>query len=86
MPILNGIDAAREIKKALPSTKVGVPEHALIAPFICGKRWRQALRVTYLNPERLKSLVAGIEEVLEGKVYITPGLGQDVIEKVRNSV
>ena len=82
MPILNGIDAAREIKKALPSTKLVFLSMHSNAIYL-----RKALEAGasgyVLKSGAAEELLTGIEEARKGNVYVTPNFGQDVIESVR---
>jgi DNA-binding NarL/FixJ family response regulator len=83
MPILNGIDAAREIKKALPSIKLVFLSMHSNAIYL-----RKALEAGasgyVLKSGAAEELLTGIEEARKGKVYVTPNFGQDVIESARD--
>jgi len=83
MPIMNGIDAAREIKKALPSTKLVFLTMQTNAIYL-----RKALEAGasgyVLKSGAAEELLTGIEEARKGNVYITPNFGQDVIETIRD--
>jgi len=82
MPILNGIDAAREIKKALPSTKL-----VFLTMHTNSIYLRKALEAGasgyVLKSGAAEELLTGIEEVRKGNVYVTPDFGRDVIESIR---
>jgi DNA-binding NarL/FixJ family response regulator len=83
MPILNGIDAAREIKKSLPSTKLIFLTMQTNAIYL-----RKALEAGasgyVLKSGAAEELLTAIEEARRGNVYITPDFGQAVIESVRD--
>ena len=83
MPILNGIDAAREIKKTLPSTKLVFLTMQTNAIYL-----RKALEAGasgyVLKSGAAEELLTGIEEARKGNVYVTPDFGQDVIDKLRD--
>jgi DNA-binding NarL/FixJ family response regulator len=83
MPILNGIDAAREIKKSLPSTKLIFLTMQTNAIYL-----RKALEAGasgyVLKSGAAEELLTAIEEARRGNVYITPDFGQSVIESVRD--
>lgn len=83
MPILNGIDAAREIKKALPSIKL-----VFLSMHTSGIYLRKAMEAGasgyVLKSGASEELLAGIEEALRGNVYVSPTFGADAIEQVRN--
>ncbi len=82
MPILNGIDAAREIKKALPSTKLVFLTMHTNAIYL-----RKALEAGasgyVLKSGAAEELLTCIEEARKGNVYVTPDFGQDVMESIR---
>lgn len=80
MPILNGIDAAREIRKALPSVRFVFLSMHSSAIYL--RRALEAGALGYvLKSGAAEELVAGIEEALRGNVYISPSFGSDVIER-----
>ena len=83
MPILNGIDAAREIKKAHPSIKLVFLSMHTNAIYL-----RKALEAGasgyVLKSGAAEELLTGIEEARKGKVYVSPNFAQDVMESVRN--
>lgn len=83
MPILNGIDAAREIKKALPSTKLVFLTMQTNAIYL-----RKALECGasgyVLKSGAAEELLTGIEEARKGNVYVTPDFGEGVVESVRD--
>lgn len=84
MPILNGIDAARRIKKALPATKLIFLSMHANAIYL-----RKALEAGasgyVLKSGAAEELLTAIEEVRKGRVYVTPNFGHNVIESVRNT-
>ena len=74
MPILNGIDAAREIRKHLPQVKL------LFVTMHTGPSYLQAALEVGANGYAVKSssrneILAAVEKVLGGSRYITPGVG-----------
>jgi DNA-binding NarL/FixJ family response regulator len=76
MPILNGIDAAREIRKRLPQVKL------LFVTMHTSPTYLQAALEAGANGYAVKSsgrneILAAVEEVLTGTRYITPGVGGD---------
>jgi len=83
MPILNGIDAAREIRKALPATKFVFLSMHSNAIYL--RRALEAGALGYvLKSGAAEELVAAIEEARKGNVYITPGFGDDVLASARD--
>jgi DNA-binding NarL/FixJ family response regulator len=84
MPILNGIDAAREIRKRLPQVKL------LFVTMHTGPSYLQAALEAGANGYALKSsgrneILAAVEKVLEGSRYITPGVGGDGLDRSQDS-
>jgi len=79
MPLLNGIEAARQLKKMIPQTKiVFLTMHGDVAYV------REAFRVGasgYLIKRSAASeLVTAINEVLKGRTYVTPLVTKDMME------
>jgi DNA-binding NarL/FixJ family response regulator len=79
MPILNGIDAAREIRKHLPQVKL------LFVTMHSSPTYLQAALEAGANGYAVKSsgrseILAAVEKVLEGNRYITPGVGGDGLD------
>ncbi len=82
MPIMNGIEAAAEIRKEL-----GIPtilltmhaeEHYVLRAF-------QAGVVGYLLKSKVASdLVTALQEVARGNVYLSPGISRAVIHEMLN--
>lgn len=83
MPLLNGFEAAKQIKKSLPSTKVIFLSQHLNPAYL-----KQALRLGasgyVLKAGATEELQHAIEAALRGKTYITPAFGEDVIARLWN--
>lgn len=79
MPVLNGLDAAREIRRHVPLTKT-----ILLTGYAEDRRVLQALRagingyVVKTQPPR--ELAQAIEEVARGGVYLSPVVSRAVAE------
>jgi len=83
MPILNGIDAASQIKKALPSTRlIFLSMHA--NPIYLRKALGAGAAGYVLKSGAAEELITAIEEVCKGNTYVTPNFGHTVIESVRH--
>jgi len=81
MPILNGIDATREIKRALRSAKVIVlTMHS--NPIYLRKALEAGASGYVLKSGAAEELLTAIEKVLGGGTYITPHFGHDIVESV----
>lgn len=80
MPTLNGIDAARAIRKHLPQVKL------LFVTMHTSPTYLQAALEAGANGYAVKSsgrneILAAVEKVLGGSRYITPGVGGEGIER-----
>jgi DNA-binding NarL/FixJ family response regulator len=79
MPLLNGFDAALQIKKSRPQVKLIFLSQHLNPAYL-----RQALKVGasgyVLKSGATGELQEAIREVLRGRIYITPAFGQNVID------
>jgi DNA-binding NarL/FixJ family response regulator len=80
MPLLNGIDAAREIRKHLPQVKL------LFVTMHTGPTYLQAALEAGANGYAVKSssrneILQAVDKVLGGNRYITPGLGGDGLNR-----
>jgi len=76
LPLLNGIDAARQLKKAVPESRViFVTMHAERAYIVAAIDVGAAGYVP--KHSRPQELLAAVRSVLDGQRYLAPGLGQD---------
>jgi two-component system, NarL family, response regulator NreC len=83
MPLLNGLDAAREIPRVSPATKT-----ILLTMYSEDHRLVEALRAGVsgylLKTRAAEDLERAIREVCRGGVYLSRGLSQDVVEAYLN--
>ena len=78
MPLLNGVEAARILKETVPDTRlIFVTMHA-DATYVAGA-FRAGASGYVLKRCASKELVFAIQEVLKGRMYITPLLGGDIV-------
>jgi len=79
MPLLNGIDAARDIHKHAPETEVVLltmyEEEAYVLEAL-----RAGVRGYVLKAQAAEDLLVAIREVLRGAVYLSPGISQAVVD------
>lgn len=79
MPLLNGIDAARQILKQTPGTQVVVltmyEEEAYVLEAL-----RAGIRGYVLKAQAAADLVGAMREVLRGAVYLSPGISKTVVD------
>lgn len=82
MPVLNGIDAARQIKDELPSTIiVFLTMHA--SPIYLRRALDAGARGYVLKTGAAEELLTALEHVRKGRVYVSPEFGPEVFEAVR---
>jgi len=79
MPGLNGVDAAREVLRASPKTRVIVltmhKDHAYVAEAL-----RAGVRGYVLKSRGADEMLEALREVARGGVYLSPGLSREVAE------
>ncbi|HXY49936.1 MAG TPA: response regulator transcription factor [Terriglobales bacterium] len=80
MPLLNGIDAGRELKKLLPETKLLVvtmnEDTAVAAEAI--REWASGY---LLKKSAGEELIFAIRSLLRGQSYVTPTVAQHIVEE-----
>jgi DNA-binding NarL/FixJ family response regulator len=78
MPLLNGIDAAREIHRRAPKTQV-----VLLTMFeedaFALEALRAGVRGYVLKAQAAADLVRAIREVMRGAIYLSPGISEAVV-------
>jgi len=84
MPLLNGLDAAREILQRLPSTKVILlTMHAEKGYVLEGLR--TGIKGFVTKTHAAEDLVRAIREVTNGTTYLSPEVSQAVIEAYQSN-
>jgi DNA-binding NarL/FixJ family response regulator len=83
MPILNGLESAKRIKKSVPSTQLIFLSQHLNPAYL-----KQALKAGasgyVLKSGATEELQTAIATVLRGETYITPSFGEDVVAQLWN--
>ncbi len=79
MPLLNGVDAAREIRQACPGTRLilltmDTDENHLLEAL------RAGFRGCVLKSYEARELIQAIRAVVRGETYLHPGLSHVVVE------
>ncbi|MFN7995138.1 MAG: response regulator transcription factor [Bryobacteraceae bacterium] len=82
MPVLNGIDAAGEIKKSLPLTKLVFLTMHSNAIYL-RKAFETGASGYVLKSGASEELISAIEAALRDESYISPGLGHNVIQSLQ---
>ncbi len=82
MPILNGIDVARALHKALPAVKlIFLTMHA--NAIYLRKAFEAGASGYVLKSGATEELLTAIESVRKGGSYVSPGFGRDVIDSAQ---
>jgi two-component system response regulator NreC len=79
MPILNGVDAARELKKSSPKVKVILLTQHDEDQYVT-ESLRAGVRGYVLKSQAAEDLVHAIQEVCRGSVYLSPSISQTVVD------
>ncbi len=78
MPLLNGLDAARQVKKALPDVKlIFVTMHA--DPAYMSEAFKAGASAYLLKRSAARELDQAIDAVLRGQYFVTALLTRDVV-------
>jgi DNA-binding NarL/FixJ family response regulator len=80
LPILNGMDAARQIKKELPDTKIlfltmhGNLEYlkSALAAGASGYMLKTSAR---------EELLGAVQDVARNRIHVSPGFGEDIVDR-----
>jgi len=82
MPILNGLDAGRQVKEILPSVKL-VYLTMNPDPEIAAEAFARGASGYLLKTCASSEMVLAVRQVLRGKTYLSRGLSRDAIECLR---
>lgn len=83
MPTLNGIDAARELVRSFPKTKVILLTQHEEEQYL-HEALQSGVRGYVLKSQVVNDLVHAIRQVSHGGFYLSPGVSQAVIEAYRS--
>jgi DNA-binding NarL/FixJ family response regulator len=82
MPLLNGLDAGREIHEASPRTKVILltsrHEEQLVLEAL-----QAGIRACVLKTYQANDLIRAIQDVVAGGVYLSPGMSRSLVDAYR---
>jgi DNA-binding NarL/FixJ family response regulator len=83
MPVLNGLDAGRQVKEALPAVKL---IYLTMNPDVevAAEAFRRGAHGYLLKTCAAAEMVTAVREVLRGKSYMSPALPRDTINFLRN--
>jgi two-component system response regulator NreC len=79
MPILNGLDAARELKKSSPRTKTILLTQHDEDQYVT-EALRAGVRGYVLKKQAATDLVYAIQQVCRGEIYLSPSISRTVVE------
>jgi two-component system, NarL family, response regulator NreC len=79
MPLLNGIDAAREISKVSPQTKTVLLTMLTDDQYVL-ESLRAGVKGYVLKSNSAEELIKAIREVCKGEVYLTPAASSAVVQ------
>ena len=79
MPLLNGLDAAREISRVSPQTKTILLTMHTEDPYVM-EALRAGVKGYVLKTQAAQDLVQAIREVSRGAMYLSPGISRTVVE------
>ena len=79
MPLLNGLDAAREIARVSPRTRTILLTMHAEDPYVA-RALHAGIRGYVLKSQAADDLVQAIREVSRGAVYLSPGVSETVVE------
>jgi two-component system response regulator NreC len=79
MPLLNGLDAAREIVRVSPQTKTILLTMHTEDPYVM-EAMRAGVKGYLLKTQAAQDLVQAVREVSRGAMYLSPGISRTVVE------
>jgi two-component system, NarL family, response regulator NreC len=79
MPILNGLEAARELRKACRETRIILLTRHDEDPYVT-EALRAGVRGYVLKSQVATDLVHAIQQVCNGGIYLSPGIARAVVD------
>ena len=79
MPLLNGLDAAHEIRRYVPTTKTILLTMYSDKSYVL-RALRGGVRGYVLKSQASVDLIRAIQETVRGEVYISPGVAASVVD------
>jgi two-component system, NarL family, response regulator NreC len=85
MPLFNGLDAAMELSRTYPNTKVILLTQHDEKPYVA-QALRCGVKGYVLKNQAANDLVRAVREVSRGQVYLSPGVARAVVESYADPV
>ncbi len=85
LPLLNGLDACRQIKKTTPEVKLLILTMHSEQYFVT-EAFRAGVSGYVLKQSVAEELVFAIKEVLKGRIYVSPSVAENLVEQALNPV
>lgn len=82
MPLLNGIDAAREIRRRAPDTQLILLTMYEESAYVL-ESLQVGIRGYVLKAQAAEDLIAAIRQIESGGVYLSPGISETLIDAYR---
>jgi DNA-binding NarL/FixJ family response regulator len=80
LPVLNGIDAARQIKKELPETKIlFLTMHANLG--YLKDALASGASGYVLKTSAREELLSAVQDVVRNRIHVSPGFGEQIVEQ-----
>jgi DNA-binding NarL/FixJ family response regulator len=79
MPLLNGVDAAREIRRVSPQTRIVLLTMYAEEPYVLASL-RAGVVGYVLKSNAAADLIQAIAAVLRGEIYLSPGVSRTVVQ------
>lgn len=83
LPLLNGLDACRQIRKAMPDVKLLILTMHSEQYFVT-EAFRAGVSGYVLKQSVAEELVFAIKEVLKGRLYVSPSVAENLVEQALN--
>ena len=83
LPLLNGLDACRQIRKAVPEVKLLILTMHSEQYFVT-EAFRAGVSGYVLKQSVAEELVFAIKEVLKGRLYVSPSVAENLVEQALN--
>jgi DNA-binding NarL/FixJ family response regulator len=79
MPLLNGIEAARQLRRVCPKSKLLLLTMHTEDSYVL-EALRAGIQGYILKSRAATELIQAIQQVCQGKMYLSPGVSQTVVE------